>query len=324
MAIKGPNYTQIPNEILDRMHEMTPAEVVVLMAICRLTFGWHKAEDVISLSQLQRMTGLSRSAVQSCLMAGMERRLLERRQVGTQSFSYHLLVASDYQSTETTSSDGGPVQEPTSSPTLPVPVASDYQQLVVSDYSQKKGLKKLKETTTIPPPLRLMPGGGGGGGDVFNTVENAGEVVEVDDDVDGCEIESDQTRRAELVDQLVALGVWRSKAVQAVAAGTVASEHDIVCCKRFLASSTAAQPASVLWSEWLSAGNVPPIPRSDTSTVTQAQIAAAARMREESERRNAHADQLVVLPAARRVVQGGHLRPMPPAGPPASFWRTSP
>ena len=94
MAISPPNYTQVPNTILDRMHEMTPAEVVVLMAICRLTFGWHKSEEVLTLSQLERMTGLSRPTVLSGINAAERHTLLERTKVQTQSQSYRLLIAS--------------------------------------------------------------------------------------------------------------------------------------------------------------------------------------------------------------------------------------
>lgn len=146
MAITAPNYTQIPNEILDAMDTMTPAAFKVLIAICRRTFGWHKTRDVISLSQLVETTGLSRTAVQAGIMAAIERGLLERVKVDSQSFSYHLLVASDYQSTETTSSVSGTEL-----------VVSDYQELVVSDYSQKKELKKERkggesEGNAPPPP----------------------------------------------------------------------------------------------------------------------------------------------------------------------------
>jgi phage replication O-like protein O len=116
------------------MHEMTPAEFKVVIAISRRTFGWHKDRDVISLSQLEEMTGLSRTSVQAGIMAGIERGMLERTRVGKQSYSYHLLVASDYQSTETTSSEK-----------LPELVVSGYSELVVSDYTQKKELKELKK-----------------------------------------------------------------------------------------------------------------------------------------------------------------------------------
>lgn len=130
-----PNYTQIPNELLDRMGEFTPAEFKVLMAICRKTFGWHKDREVISLTQLEGVTKLSRSSVQEGIMTAIERGLLERTKFGVQSFSYHLLVASDYQFTQTTSSVAGTDL-----------VASDAQLLVASDYTQKKELKKVKET----------------------------------------------------------------------------------------------------------------------------------------------------------------------------------
>lgn len=131
MPVTPPNFTQIPNDLLDKMADMSPAEFKVLMAICRKTFGWRKSHDVISLSQLEEMTGLSRTAVQAGIMAGIKRGMLERTPAGKQAFSYHLLVASDYQSTETTSSER-----------LPKPVVSDNQQLVVSDYTQKKELNK--------------------------------------------------------------------------------------------------------------------------------------------------------------------------------------
>lgn len=181
MTIKPPNYTQIPNELLDKMADMSPAEFKVLMAICRKTFGWQKSHDVISLTQLERMTGLSRSAVHQAITAGIERGMLEQTKVTKQTFSYRLLVASDYQSTQTTSNGNGsePVvsgyqlvasdyqsPEPTSSLSGPVPVASGYLQLVASDYTQKKELtelKKLKENggsaraRDATPTLFLVP-----------------------------------------------------------------------------------------------------------------------------------------------------------------------
>jgi len=97
MAISPPNYTQVPNTILDRMHEMTPAEVVVLMAICRQTFGWHKSEDVMTLSQLVRMTGMSRPTVLAGINSAESHKMLERTEVNKQTQCYRLLVASEYQ-----------------------------------------------------------------------------------------------------------------------------------------------------------------------------------------------------------------------------------
>jgi phage replication O-like protein O len=61
MAIKKPNYTQIPNDILDEwMNQLSGAEFKILMAIARKTFGWQKKKDKISINQLIELTGLSK------------------------------------------------------------------------------------------------------------------------------------------------------------------------------------------------------------------------------------------------------------------------
>lgn len=59
-----PNYTQVPNEFFDVMaKDLSEAELRVFLAIARKTFGWSKRRDKISLSQLEKMTGLSRQSV---------------------------------------------------------------------------------------------------------------------------------------------------------------------------------------------------------------------------------------------------------------------
>lgn len=62
--ITAPNYTQIPNIIFDHwMGILTPAEFKVLMCICRKTFGWQKSTDLISIKQIEKMTGLGKSGI---------------------------------------------------------------------------------------------------------------------------------------------------------------------------------------------------------------------------------------------------------------------
>ncbi len=202
-----PNYTPIPNELLDRMDDFTPAEFKVLMAICRKTFGWHKQREVISLTQLEKMTKLSRSSVHDALTALDERGLLERTKVvGSQSVAYRILVASDYQSPDTTSSLRLPVNrtaETTSSVTLPDPVVSDYQQLVVSGYTQKKELKKLKETDRSDRAHAKEQGGSdriGSVGSLKISSENAGD--------DGGSVGSDRS----VLDKLRAIGLGTKQA----------------------------------------------------------------------------------------------------------------
>ena len=58
-------HTQIANELMDAFCRCFPGGSVAqtLLAILRQTYGWHKKEDTISISQLSKMTTLSRRAV---------------------------------------------------------------------------------------------------------------------------------------------------------------------------------------------------------------------------------------------------------------------
>jgi len=63
-GFESPNYTQVPNDLFDiHMAHMGMAELKVLMAIMRWTFGFHLTERHLSLTKLQAITGLSRSSV---------------------------------------------------------------------------------------------------------------------------------------------------------------------------------------------------------------------------------------------------------------------
>ena len=63
MTISAPNFTQIPNAILDSLHNLKGGEAKTIMAICRSTFGYHQKGRRLSLSYLQKTTGLSRQGV---------------------------------------------------------------------------------------------------------------------------------------------------------------------------------------------------------------------------------------------------------------------
>jgi phage replication O-like protein O len=78
MHIIAPNYTQIPNVIFDYwMHELTHTEFKVLMVICRKTFGWHKDEDPISKTQIVKLTGASKRAVDNAIENLKKNNLIE-------------------------------------------------------------------------------------------------------------------------------------------------------------------------------------------------------------------------------------------------------
>ena len=112
-----PNYTQIPNRLLEEhMAKMGHAEFKVVMAVARRTFGWHKRSDRISLSQLEDLTGLSRPSVISGVQEAMERGVLERTESGN-SYEYRLVFQGGVpvqESTDPDSKDTSPGGKPTS------------------------------------------------------------------------------------------------------------------------------------------------------------------------------------------------------------------
>lgn len=77
MPIKMPNYTQIPNEILDKwMSQLSGSEFKIISAIARKTFGWKKRKDKISISQLAEITGLSNRSIIDALRVLNDKKLI--------------------------------------------------------------------------------------------------------------------------------------------------------------------------------------------------------------------------------------------------------
>lgn len=74
-----PNSSAIPNVLFDYwMVILSPAEFKVLMCIARKTYGWHKNTDLISLKQIEKMTGLHRSGIIKNVESLVERGLLNK------------------------------------------------------------------------------------------------------------------------------------------------------------------------------------------------------------------------------------------------------
>ena len=92
MSFKVPNHTQTPNELFDvHMKDMDMAELKVVLVICRKTFGWRKQYDRISLSQLEDLTGMSRTSVIKGIQEGIGRGVIERFACDD-GFEYGLVV----------------------------------------------------------------------------------------------------------------------------------------------------------------------------------------------------------------------------------------
>lgn len=59
MGIQTPNYTQIPNEFLDKwVKELSGSSVKVFLSICRNTLGWHERRSRMADSRLMQATGI--------------------------------------------------------------------------------------------------------------------------------------------------------------------------------------------------------------------------------------------------------------------------
>lgn len=78
-GIPAPNYTQTPNVILDAMPLMSNCCLRVVLAVTRQTFGWQKRQVEMSLSDLQKLTGLSRRGVIDGMIEARQNGILTRR-----------------------------------------------------------------------------------------------------------------------------------------------------------------------------------------------------------------------------------------------------
>src|ERR1700753_812558 len=95
-----PNTTQTPNSFFDRVLKMpvTLAELKIICAIIRHTYGWWEKSFELSIQDLCELTGLAEPNVQRAakrLAEGSERlpKLISRKRKGKQgTYSYSLLM----------------------------------------------------------------------------------------------------------------------------------------------------------------------------------------------------------------------------------------
>ena len=75
------NFTQVPNGILEALAKthLSPNESKIVFLVIRKTYGWHKSEDWIALSQFEKHTGITRSNVCRYIKALIGRNILVRQ-----------------------------------------------------------------------------------------------------------------------------------------------------------------------------------------------------------------------------------------------------
>jgi len=74
-------HTDIANEVVDQLAKikLSPSEWQIIMVVLRKTWGWHKKDDWISLSQFEKNTGLHRTTVCKSLKRLVAKRLLVKK-----------------------------------------------------------------------------------------------------------------------------------------------------------------------------------------------------------------------------------------------------
>jgi hypothetical protein len=92
-GVPRPNYTQVPNVLLDEWLPRIDSlcELKVALAIVRQTCGWHRDRRTLSLTALQRLTGMRRESVVDGLRRAHERGYIDKVAEG-RGFSYGLVV----------------------------------------------------------------------------------------------------------------------------------------------------------------------------------------------------------------------------------------
>jgi phage replication O-like protein O len=110
MKLTPPNYTQTPNDLFDHwLPHLSESELKVLLVVLRKTFGWHKSRDRISISQLARITGLTRETVIHAGKTLQNKGIITREVVGPngkQETYYELVIIEE-------SNNSYPSDEPT-------------------------------------------------------------------------------------------------------------------------------------------------------------------------------------------------------------------
>ena len=86
MALNDSNilhFTKIPNNFIDEwLLKLSGTATKVFLVILRKTIGWHKESDVISISQIEKNSGLSENSVLSGLKELKHHNLLETKKEG--------------------------------------------------------------------------------------------------------------------------------------------------------------------------------------------------------------------------------------------------
>jgi len=90
-------HIDIANEIAEKLSSfhLSGNEWLILWVILRKTWGWHKKEDAISLTQFEKKTGLSRPSVREALtkLVGKKVLVVGKKVLGTNTYGFNKLYS---------------------------------------------------------------------------------------------------------------------------------------------------------------------------------------------------------------------------------------
>ena len=94
-GFESPNYTQVPNDLFDRLKEFEKADLKVLMVVIRNTFGYHRDRAKITTREMATLAGLSVASVQPAAEKLEKMGLIEQIKDGTHTTVWRAVVADD-------------------------------------------------------------------------------------------------------------------------------------------------------------------------------------------------------------------------------------
>ncbi len=146
MRINAPTFTMTPNDLFDHwLPNLGEGELKVLLVIMRKTFGWHKARDRISISQLAHITGLREETVVIATKSLQNKGLIIREvtgQIGRQETYYELIINED-------SNNSYPSDQPRT-PLGLTPLGSTEAQKKLPSYKETTTTKENNIAAVVP------------------------------------------------------------------------------------------------------------------------------------------------------------------------------
>lgn len=154
--IYSPNYTQLPNAVLDNLPEFSDAELRVVLCICRQTFGWHRDTFKASVSFIAKGVGMSEQGVRNAVESLMARGVINREKHG-QTFAYEIATLPETPSTPLTPSLPQPLNAVDPHPSTPLTPFSLNPSTPLREINKGTETKGNKSAGVPPAPASKSP-----------------------------------------------------------------------------------------------------------------------------------------------------------------------